>query len=101
MTDSQGLYISISVTLQKRDCLVPMGAANPTPNYLGPEPKAIRKVDCHQCSFSFVSGKVYNMEPPISVLSSCILPINLYLVLLSVSPLFYFNLHNQILFISQ
>lgn len=35
-----------------------MGATNPIPNYLELEPKAIRKVDCHQCPFSFVSGEV-------------------------------------------
>lgn len=99
MTDSQGLYISISMTLQ-RDSLVPMGATNPIPNYLGPEPKAARKVDCHQCSFSFVFGEVQYQTPNFSTIF-CILPLNLCLVLLSVSPLFYFNVHNKILFVSQ
>lgn len=79
-----------------------MEATNPIPIYLGPEPKASRKVDYHQCCFSFVSGKVHYETPNLCAIFHCQHPpCYVYiLILLSIPPLiFYSNPYNQILFI--
>lgn len=59
-----------------------MGATNPIPNYSEPEPKAIRKVDCHQCPFPLVSGEVqYGTPTSVQPSITCIVPIHLYVLL--------------------
>lgn len=65
---SASLHLLSLWFFRQRDCLVPIGATNPIPNYLEPEPKAVRKVDCHQCSFLFVSGKGHYGTPNLSAI---------------------------------
>lgn len=46
-----------------------------TPERLGPEPKAIRKVGYHRCSFSFDSDKVHYKRYNPSAVFHCLHPI--------------------------